>query len=88
MDKPKTDAVIKRLVAPLTMWALTRLLETKRARKTLQKVDARAYATRQNAAKAIQRRVDNARDNWVWLATGAAAFAVGIVLMARATRKG
>ena len=88
MDNPNSHLVVKRLVTPLTVWALTRLLETKRAKKTLQKVDAHAYLTSRNAGKAIQRRVRNARDNRVWLAAGAAAFAVGIGLVARATKKG
>ena len=88
MDKLRTDVVLKRLVTPLTVWALTRLIESKRAKKTLQKVDAHAYVTSVNAGKAIQRRVRNARDNRVWLAAGAAAFALGIGLLARATRKG
>jgi hypothetical protein len=88
MDKFKTDLVVKRLITPVTVWALTRLLETKRAKKTLQHVDARAYVTRKNAAKAIQRRVRNVRDNRVWLVAGAAAFALGIGMMVRATRKG
>ena len=88
MDNPKSQYVAKRLVTPLTVWALTRLLESKRAKKTLQKVDAQAYVASRHAGKAIQRRIRNVRDNRVLLAAGAAAFAVGIGLMARATKKG
>jgi len=51
MDKPRSDVVIKRVVPPLAVWALKRLLETKRAKRTLQKVDARAYATRQKCSE-------------------------------------
>jgi len=88
MDKHRSELVAKRLIAPLTMWALTKLLETKKARKTLLKIDARAYATRRNAAEAIQRRVRNAREHRVLLTAGAAAFVVGVGLIARSTRKG
>ena len=86
MEKLRSDRVIRQIIPPLTMWALKRLLESKGGRRTLHKVDARAYAAQRNASKAIGRRMQNARENRVWLAAGAVALLVGVGLMLRAMR--
>jgi hypothetical protein len=87
MDNPKSYQVAKRLITPLAVWAMTKLLESKKVQGALQEVDARAYVTKRNAARVIRKRAHHMKDNRVWLAAGAAAFVVGIGLMARATKK-
>jgi hypothetical protein len=87
MDKPKSHHVIKRLIPPLTVWAVGKLLETKEVRGALQDVDSRAYVKKRHVAKSVRRASKNAADNAGWLAAGVAAIAVGIGLMAKATRK-
>jgi hypothetical protein len=87
MDNPKSHHVVKRLVTPVALWALTKVLETRRVRKSLQKLDSRTYVAKHKAAREMRRRTRRARKNGGWLAAGAAAIAVGIGLLTRATKK-
>jgi hypothetical protein len=87
MEKPKSHHVINRLIPPLTVWAVGKLLEAKPVRGALQEADARAYIKKRDVARSVRRAGKNASDNAGWLAAGVAAIAVGIGLMAKATRK-
>jgi len=82
MDEKKAASgdVILRLLGPAAIWAITRLVETPKVQKTLKKVDRRF----DSGAKRVQKR---AVSNRVWLAAGAAAFAIGISLIARAATR-
>jgi hypothetical protein len=87
MDNPKSHHVVKRLVTPVALWALTKVLETRRVRKSLQKLDSRTYIAKRNAKRELRRRARRARKNGGWLAAGAAALAVGLGLIAKAAKK-
>ena len=87
MDSPKSHHLIKRMIAPLAIWAVTKLLDTRSVKKTLQDVDARAYVKKRDAGRALRRAGRNAAKNRTWLAAGAAAVAVGIGMMAKATTR-
>ena len=78
--KAATGDVILRLVGPAAIWALTRLVETPKVQKALKKVDRKV----DSKTKRVQKR---AASNRAWLAAGAAAFAIGISLMARAASR-
>ena len=82
MEEKKTVSgdMILRLVGPMAVWAITRLVETPKVQKQLKKVDRRLVSE----AKQMQKRVAG---NRLWLAAGAAAFAIGISLMARAAAR-
>ena len=60
MDRPKSHHVVKRLIAPLTVFALTKLLESRRVKGALQDVDSRTYVTKKKAARAMRSRAKNA----------------------------
>jgi len=75
-----THALVKRLVPAVAVWAIGKALDSQRVRKRLQKVDESVYKKRRLA-------VHNARNNVPWLAAGAAACAIGIGMIARATKR-
>ncbi len=84
MEKPKADQVIKSLVGPIAVWAITMLLERPAVKGALQEVDSRAFLQQRKAMRRVRRAGKNAVSNPMWLAAGAAAVAVGIGLMAKA----
>ena len=86
MEQPKSHQLVKRLIAPLTIWVVTKLLETRTVKSALQDVDARAHAKKRKAARSLRRAGRNAAKNPALLAAGAAAVAVGVGLMAKAAR--
>ena len=75
-----THALVKRLVPAVAVWAIGKALDSQRVKKRLQKVDESVYKKRRLA-------VHNARNNVPWLAAGAAACAIGIGMIARATKR-
>ena len=78
--KAASGDVILRLVGPAAIWAITRLVETPKVQKALKRVDRKLGSK----TKRVQKR---AASNRVWLAAGAAAFAIGISLLARAATR-
>jgi hypothetical protein len=82
MDKrnPLTGDVLKKVIPPLTAWAVAKLLERPKVKAALHRVDR----VSQSRARRVR---DNAVRNRAWLAAGAAVFIVGIGLMANAARK-
>jgi hypothetical protein len=78
--KPNSHQMLKRLIPPLAVWAVGKMLETHDVKGALQKVDAETH-------KSIRRARRNAADNAGWLVAGIAAIAVGIGLVAKSTRK-
>ena len=86
MKKPATHQAIKRLIPPLAAWVIGKVLEAPKVRGALQEVDSRAYAQKRNVARAVRRASRNAASKPAWLAAGAGAIAIGIALMAKATR--
>ena len=84
--KSPTHTTLKRLIPPLTVWAIGKILEMPRVKGSVLAMDGRAYRKRREAARSIERTVKNAKSNSSWLAAGAAAIVVGIGLMAKATR--
>jgi len=84
--RTNTHTVIKRLIPPLAVWAVGRLLEKPQVKGALQEVDSRAYIQKRNVMRSVRRAGRNAASNPAWLAAGAFAIVVGIGLMAKATR--
>jgi hypothetical protein len=86
MERTKSHQILKRLIPPLAIWAISRVLETENVQGALREVDSRAYVRKRDAMRSITRAGRNAASNPAWLAAGAAAIAVGISLMAKAAR--
>jgi len=84
--KSPTHTTLTRLIPPLTIWAIGKILDTPSVKGSVMELDGLAYKKRHSATRSIKRGVKNARANSSWLAAGAAAIAVGIGLMTRATR--
>ena len=82
----KSHQVIKRLIPPLVVWGLGKLLETPRMRDALEEADSRAYVHKRNAARAVRRAGKNAARNPVLVVVGVAAIVVGIGMLTKATR--
>ena len=79
--------MIKRLIPPLALWIATKVLETPKAKDALEEVDSYVYIGKRRAGRAIKRASKNAAYQPAWLAASAAAFALGIGLMAKAGLK-
>lgn len=89
MPIKQTDShtMLKRVVAPLTVWAVTKALETPRVKKTMSRVDQKFHDKRKKAKRSVARASENAMNNRMWLAAGLAAIVTGIGLMTKATRR-
>ncbi len=87
MEKPASDKLIKSLVAPLAVWAVSKLLERPAVKGALAELDSRAFVGRRMAMRRVRKARKNAASNRAWIAAGAAAIAVGIGLMAKAAAR-
>jgi len=85
--KSPTHTTLTRLIPPLTVWAIGKILETPSVKGSVLELDGLAYRKRHEAARSIKRRVKNARSNSSWFAAGAAAIVIGFGLMTNATRR-
>ena len=81
-----THTVIKRLIPPLAVWAIGKVLETPKMQGALEEVDSRAYVQKRNAARAVRKAGKNVASQPAWFVAGLAAVAIGIGLLAKATR--
>jgi hypothetical protein len=75
-----THALVKRLVPAVAVWAIGKALDSRPVKRKLRKVDETVYRKRVAAVK-------NARSNSHWLAAGAAACAIGLGMIAKATKR-
>jgi hypothetical protein len=87
METLRTEVIVRRLIAPLTIFTLTKLLDTRRVQKALEKVDSRAFIAQRHATDAVRKRVGNATRNPAILVAGAAAFILGIGLLTRSMKR-
>ena len=84
--KSPTHTTMTRLIPPLTIWAIGKILDLPSVKGSVMELDGHAYKRRHDAVRSLKKGVKNARSNGTWLAAGAAAIAIGIGLMAKATR--
>ena len=89
MDVTKTNShsMLKRIVAPLTIWAVTKVLETPRVKGAMADVDRKFHKQRKKAGRAVVRASSNAINNRLWLAAGVVAIVTGVSLVAKAGRR-
>jgi hypothetical protein len=76
--KPGTADMLKRIIPPLTVWAVGKLLDQPRVKTAVEKIDHKVYG----GARKMRRNSDRA-----WYAAGAAAIVIGIGLLAKGTRR-
>ena len=75
-----THALVKRLVPAVAVWAIGKALDSRPVKRRLKKVDESVYKKRVVA-------MHNARSNMPWLAAGAVACAIGLGMIAKATKR-
>lgn len=79
MKKSPTHQLLNQVIPPLAAWAIGKLVQTPKARAAVHDVD-------RGAIRSMKRMRKNAASNKAWVAAGAGAIAIGIALMAKATR--
>ncbi|HVR40376.1 MAG TPA: hypothetical protein VMU84_14870 [Thermoanaerobaculia bacterium] len=86
--KPKSSRadIVKRVVTPAALWVVNKALDQPRVKKQTAGLQSRVDAAKKKALRSIQRAARNAASNPAWLAASAAAFALGIGLIAKASR--
>jgi hypothetical protein len=84
--KSPTRTAMTRLIPPLTVWAIGKILELPGLQDGVVALDSHARRQGRDVARSLRRGIRNAKANIPWLAAGAVAITVGVVLMARATR--
>ena len=80
------SGVTKAAVASLAGWAVAKMLDAKPLKGALDEADAYAFLGQRKAERLARRAGRNAVNNRAWLAAGVATIAVGLGLMAKATR--
>ena len=79
--------MLKRIVAPLTVWAVTKVLEAPRVKKAMGRVDDKFYEQRHKAERSLVRASRKAMNNRIWLAAGVAAIVTGVSLVAKSVKR-
>jgi hypothetical protein len=86
VKKANSHTMLKRIVAPLTVWAVTKVLESPDVRSAMADVDRNFHKKRRKVGRSVLRAGANAMNNRVWLAAGVAAIVTGVGLMAKASK--
>ena len=89
MEVKRTSShdMLKRIVAPLAVWAVTKVLEAPHVKRAMSRVDDKFYEQRHKAERSLVRASKKAMDNRVWLAAGLAAIVTGVGLVAKSVKK-
>jgi hypothetical protein len=80
MKQSPTHQLLNQIIPPLAAWAIGALVQAPKVKETVDDID-------RTAMRSMKRVRKNVASNKAWLAAGAGAIAIGIVLMARATRE-
>ena len=78
--KPRSHDVIQRMIPPLAVWMVGKMLEVPRVQRKLHEVDRKFYKSKRKAER-------HAGKNRGWLAVSAAAFVFGIGCLTRAAKR-
>jgi hypothetical protein len=85
--KSPTRTTMMRLVPPLTVWAIGRILEMPSVKGKVMEIDGRANKQKYDLGRSLKRAVRNAKSHVTLVAVGAAAIVAGIGLMAMSARE-
>lgn len=85
--KSPTRTTMMRLVPPLTVWAIGRILEMPGVKGKVMEIDGRANKQRYDLGRSLKRAIGNAKSNVPWLAAGAVAIVAGVGLLAMSARE-
>ena len=79
--------IVARWIPPVALWLANKLLQRPAARQAMRRADVRVERHAKRALAALRQRGRNMRTNSRWLAAGAGSIAVGLGLLARASRR-
>lgn len=82
--KSPTRTTMTRLIPPLAIWAVGRILDSDSLKGYVMQLDGETFKRRHDAVRSLKKGLKNARSNASWVAAGAAAIAIGIGLVAKA----
>jgi hypothetical protein len=82
--KSPTRTTMTRLIPPLTIWAIGRILDLPSVKGSVMQLDGETYKRRHDAVRSFKKGLKNARSNASWVAAGVATMAIGIGLVAKA----
>jgi hypothetical protein len=82
--KSPTRETMMRMIPPLTVWAIGKILELPSVKSNVMAMDGRANKQRYEIQRSLKHGLKNAMSNAPWLAAGAAAILVGIGLLTKA----
>ena len=85
--KSPTRTTMMRLVPPLTVWAIGRILEMPSVKGKVMEIDGRANKQKYDLGRSLKRAVENAKSHFPLLAAGAAANVAGVGLLAMSARE-
>ena len=85
--KSPTRTTMMRLIPPLTVWAIGRILEMPGVKGKVMEIDGRANKKKYDLGRSLKRGIRNAKSNVPWLAAGAAAIVAGVGLLAMSARE-
>lgn len=87
VKRASSHDMLMHIVAPLTVWAVTKVLETPHVKKAMGRVDDKFYKQRRKAEHSLVRASERAINNGVWLAAGVAAIVTGVGLLTKAVKR-
>jgi hypothetical protein len=82
--KSPTRTTMTRLIPPLAVWAIGRILDLPSVKGSVLQLDGETYKRRHDIVHSFKKGLRNARSIASWAAAGAAAMAIGIGLVAKA----
>jgi len=85
--KSPTRTTMMRLLPPLTVWAIGRILELPSVKGKVMEIDGKANKQQYDFGQSLKRGIRNAKSNIPWVAAGAAAIVAGVGLLAMAARE-
>lgn len=86
IHKTRPGKLLQRVIPPLAVWAVGRLLDMPRVSEQVHAVDRKTRQAEQKVGRRVRAAGRNAVRNRAWTAAGAAAVAIGLSFLAKATR--
>ena len=87
MDASRREVYVQRIIAPLAVYAVDKLLDLPRIREVVERFEGETEERAEDAKRAVKRRVRNVSRRPVWFAAGATLTVAGIAVMIAAARR-
>lgn len=87
MEASRREVYVQRIVAPLAVYAVDKLLDLPRVREVVERFEGEAEEKADHAKRVVKRRARNVSRRPVWFAAGATLTVAGIAVMIVAARR-